>query len=265
MNWSEKRARLLDRLKETEMNLRPPRRAQFSIPEKRKLLRKLDRLTAEYAENVPHVPVSRCPICGEPLELAIDTVGLDGPWWWVDCPEDFAPPRGCEHFQVFLGALDLHGREPHEVDVWGVMPGPGAPFVIARMLSMDGMKAAVGTVPIGANDTGYLVTYFSSEPVAPTDLHQEWRRKTWVLYDAAGQAVGRELKNDPWDFELGPWLEQGKLLWIEAGDGSMKLREGRPCPYENLPGTRQNQILAEGKVTLTASPEGSDPEYYAPY
>ena len=23
--------------------------------------------------------------------------------------------------------------------------------------------------------------------------------------------------------------------------------------------------LAEGKVTLTASPEGSDPEYYAPY
>ena len=150
MVWSpEERKILLSRLAEIDAELRPPRSRQLTSPERRKLREEEARLLEEYAENLPVRAVSRCPICRHVLELPIDDEGLDGPWWWSVCPVELPPPRGCEHFQVFLGALDLHGRIPSEV-VQGVLPGPGAPFVIERLLSMEGMQAVVSTVAVGA-------------------------------------------------------------------------------------------------------------------
>ncbi len=111
-----------------------------------------------YAAGLPVREVSRCPICGKVLGIPIDDLGLDGPWWWTVCPTEFPPPRGCVHFQVYLGALDLHGRAPVEV-VSGVKPGPGATFVIDRLLSMEGMQAVLSTVRVGRGDTGYLIAY----------------------------------------------------------------------------------------------------------
>ena len=265
MEWNDKRNQLLAPLRETQLELRPPRRQQHDLNSRRELRNKFDMLLAEYVENVPYVAVSRCPVCGQSLELVIDVAGLDSPWWWDQCPQEFASPKACDHYQVFLGAVDFHGREPAEVDTWGVLPGPGAPYVIERMLAMDGMQAVVSAIKIGANLTGYLIVYFSSEPVSPNDLHQEWRRQTWVVYDDDGNGIARDLVNDPWDFELGPWLESGKLLWTQPGDESLALQKGRPSPYEDLPGTRKKQIIGSGKLKLGAPPDGTEPEYYAPY
>lgn len=265
MNWRNKRNRIVERLRETQLELRPPRLQQYEIEQARALRDQFNLLLAEYVENVPFVPVARCPLCQHELELVIDTVGLDSPWWWDQCPLEFPRPRACEHFQVFLGALELHGREPTEVDVWSVLPGPAVPFVIDRMLSMEGMCAVISTLRIGLGDTAYVIPYFSSMSVSRNDLHQEWRRQTWVVYDKDGNAVARDLVNDPWDFDLGPWLDEGKLQWIEPDDESFTLRLGRPCPYENLRGTRRRQIIESGQLDLGAPPDGTEPEYYAPY
>ena len=265
MKWSEERSRIVTPLKEVQLELRPPRRANHDVAEVRELRSKFNMLLAEFVENVPLMAVSRCPICDETFELAIDTAGLDSPWWWDQCPLEFAKPRACKHFQVFLGALDLHGREPQETGIWSVLPGPGAPFVIERLLLMEGMQAVVSTVPVGATDTGYLITYFSSEPVDQTDLHQEWRRQTWFLRDDAGEVVTKDMRNDPWDFELSPWFDKEKLLWIEAGDSSLTLRIGCPSPYEALPGTRMKQILGSEGLKLAAPPDGSVPHIYGPF
>ena len=57
-----------------------------------------------------------CPHCGEPLSRAMDPYGLDGPWWLaigLVRPEE---PPACEHFAVLMGALDLRGRTPREVE-----------------------------------------------------------------------------------------------------------------------------------------------------
>jgi hypothetical protein len=265
VKWSEKRHRILTPLKEIQLELRPPRRKGHDITEIRELRNRFNVLLEEYVSNVPFVPVSRCPVCAEPLELAIDTVGLDAPWWWDVCPRQFPKPKGCGHFKVFLGALDLHGRRPAEANIWAILPGPGAPYVIERLLSMDGMQAVLSTVPVGENDTGYLIVYFSSKHVAQTDLHQEWRRQTWTLYNESGEAVTKDMKNDPWDFELGPWLDREKLLWIEAGDASLSLRKGRPCPYEDLPGTRMKQIIGSYGLKQVQPPDGSPLELYGPF
>lgn len=265
MNWLEDRNRLVQRLKDTQLELRPPRRRNHPIDEIRRLRSEFNLLLGEYVENVPHVAVSRCPICGQVLELAIDLGGLDSPWWWDACPEPFAPPRACEHFQVFLGAVDFHGRAPTEVNVWGVLPGPGAPFVIERLLSMDGMKAVISALRIGASDTGYLVAYFSEEPVEQSALHQEWRRQTWTLFNEDGDPVAQNVVNDPWDFDLVPWLESGRLLWITPDDADLALKSGRPCPFEGLEGVHSKQIVGSGEIRLGAAPDGTEPEYYAPF
>lgn len=265
MDWAQIRHQLVSKLKETQLELRPPRRRNHDIESLRRLRGEFNLLLEEYVENVPQVPVSRCPICGEVLALTIDLAGLDSPWWWDACPEPFAPHRACEHFRVFLGALDLHGREPTEVDVWSVLPGPGAPFVIDRLLSMEGMQAVVSSLTIGSGDTGYLIAYFSAEPIPQTDLHQEWRRQTWVLYNEDGDSVAQDVVNDPWDFELAPWLESGKLSWIDAGDDSLTVHHGRPSPYDGHDGVRQKQMIGSGRVELAAAPDGTEPEYYAPF
>lgn len=262
MNWLESRGRLVQRLKEIQLELRPPKRQNHEMSELKNLRGEFISLLQEYAENVPHIPVSRCPICRETLELAIDLGSIDAPWWWDMCPEPFAEPRACEHFQVFLGAVDFHGLEPGEADVWGVLPGPGMPYVVDRLLSMEGMQAVVNTLRIGPSYSGYLIAYFSAEPVDQAALHQEWRRQTWTLFNEDGEPVAQNIVNDPWDFSLAPWLDNGKLLWIVPEDSSLTLREGRPCPYENIEGVQQKQIIGSGKLTIGAAPDGTRPEYY---
>lgn len=258
MVWSpEERSKLLSRLAEIDAELRPPRSHQLTSAQRRALRQEEQALLEEYAENLPVREVSRCPICEQVLELPIDDAGLDGPWWWTVCPVELPPPRGCEHFQVFLGALDLHGRTPAEV-VSGVKPGPGAPFVIERLLSMEGMQAVLSTVPVGAADTGYIIAYYSPEPVPEPELHQPWRRETWELHDDTGKPVASNHVNDPWDFDLEPWIRKGKLLWIAPGDGGLVLRKELPSPYDALAGTHQSQELSAGKVLLSKPPDGSE-------
>lgn len=263
---SDRRRQLIARLREAQLELRPPRRWQHSIDQLRELRSHFNALLAQYAASVPRVGLSRCPVCERVLKLAIDLSGIDAPWWWDACPVEFPEPEACDHFRVFLGALDLAGRQPVEADVWAVLPGPGAPFVVERLLEMEGMFAVVSELRVGeARDVAYVIAYFSSEPVVESDLHQEWRKQTWLLHNARGAPVAHELVNDPWCFELGPWLEREKLLWIAPGDDELSLNRGRPSPFERATGTRRKQIIGSGRLKLGAPPDGSEPEYYLPH
>jgi hypothetical protein len=266
MSWPEARAKLLPKLRDTQLEIvgEGPKGADLSIPDLRRLDRRRRRLLMEYAESVPFVPLSRCPICETVLEIRIDTVGIDAPWWWCDCPVDWGIPQACEHFRVFLGAIDFRGREPSEVNVWSVLAGPGAPFVIERMLEMEGMQAVISRVPLGSGDTGYLIAYFSAAPVEPADLHQEWRREKWIMPSPDGTAL-ENMVNDPWQFELLPWLERGKLLWIAPDDPDLRLSEGTACPYRDLEGTRRSQLVEGGGIMLLAPPEGGGSGLYLPH
>ncbi len=264
MTWSEKRASLVGRIRETQLKLRGPAVLEIPIDERRKLRRKLDRLLREYAQNLPPRAASRCPFCDEPFALPMDDIGIDGPWWWEGCHIPFPAPKACEHHVVFLGALDLRGRVPTEADVYAVLAGPGAPFVVERLLSRDGMKAVVSAIPLGSGDTGYLVVYFSESPVPEAERHQEWRKPTWILHDEEGRQVAEDSARDPWDFEIAPWIERGKLLWISPGDATLTPRGERPSPYEGLPGVRKMQSIESGTVLLREPPDGSEWGYYEP-
>jgi len=207
--------------------------------------------------------MSRCPYCQEPFNIAIDLEGIDGPWWWYACPVALPQHESCEHYQTFLGAMDLHGRQLSEV-IEGVNLGPAAPFVIARLLELDGVIAVLSSFQTASNDTGYLVSYFSESAIDQSELHQEWRKDSYPLYNDAGENVAAESKFDPWDFDIERWIEQGKLLWIEPGDESLQLCSSLPCPYTGLTGTRKKQVVAGGKLELLAAPSGQENTFYEP-
>lgn len=262
MSWNaSQRATLLDEIKQLNAKRKGPEKASYSIEQRREMYQQENRLLEEYAENVPFHAFSRCPFCQSVVEMPMDTLGLDGIWWWKVCPVDFAELETCEHFQVFLGALDLHGRIPHEITD-AVGPGPGVPFVIARLLGIESVKAVLSSFQLETGDTAYIVTYFSEEPLDQADLHQEWRREFYSLEDDDDEAVASETKLDPWDYDIESWVEKGKLMWVHAGDESFELHSGSPFPYSSLDGIRESQIITQDGVFLLPAPEGGESAMY---
>ena len=262
MFWNEsQRKSLLDEASELHSKRKGPDKASYPLEQRQQMYQREMQLYEEYAENTPFRSISRCPFCDAVIQIPMDTVGLDGPWWWEWCPVEFAAPDACEHFQVFLGALDLHGRTPHGITN-GVNPGPGVPFVIERMLEFDSMKAVLSSFELDTGDRAYIIGYFSSEPMEDVDLHQEWRREFYSLLDADGEPVATETKLDKWAFDIDPWIEKGKLLWTDADDGSLALHSGLPCPYSNLDGVKDAQIITGDGVFLKSAPEGGESALY---
>lgn len=259
-NTSQRKSLLLE-ARQLHSKRKGPEKENYPLEQRQQMYQREMQVYEEYAENTPFKAISRCPFCGAVVEIPMDTIGLDGPWWWEWCPVKFAAPDTCEHFQVFLGALDLHGRTPHEITN-GVNPGPGAPFVIVRMLDFNSVKAVLSSFELVTGDTAYVISYFSEEPLEGKDLHQEWRREFYPLRNADGEPVAKETKLDRWEFDIQPWLEKGKLLWTEAGDESLTLQSGLPCPYTNLDGVRDAQIVTASGVYLKSAPQGGESALY---
>lgn len=264
MPWSpEQRNEIVSRISRLSRGLSGRNRAGYTDEQLDTMEVEEEMLLEEYAENLPYHKVSRCPVCGEIFELPIDLGGLDGPWWWESCPVDLPEPVGCEHYQVFLGALNLRGRTPVEVTD-GVSPGPGAPYVIDRLIETEGAQAVLSSVTLATGDTGYLIVYFAEEPIDDMDLHQEWRHEFYSILDEDGEPELAESKLDPWDFDLEPWIIEGALHWIEAGDEALVLNNSLPCPYSNIDATRMSQVISAGEVELQAPPSGGESSIYEP-
>lgn len=213
---------------------------------------------AEYGDRLPRVRMSTCPHTGAPYLRAFDPFGLDGPWWHKLKIFDIAEPTPPETFRVILGALALNGRTPSETTE-EVIPGPDAPFVVPRLLGLPGMVAVVSRLELATGDTAYPITYFSDRPTEPASLHQFWLRQDMWFTDEAGRR-GFIIANDAWDFDLAPWVAQGKLKWIAPGDDSgavVDAASGATCPYLDLPGDRQPQSLEAGERDLLEPPDGT--------
>ncbi len=222
-------------------------------------------LLAEYADRLPRPVLSICPFTGERYLRTFDPFGLDGPYWDARCMVPFDEPRASPCFQVLLGACDLKGRTPAEVDEQ-VVPGPSVPFVVPELLALPGMVAVIGRLSFASGDVGYPIAYFSDQPIAPESLHQEWGRLDYWFKRSDGRDAAWLVSTAEWDFELAPWIEKGKVLWIEpdldaAGQPLVLRRANDPdspaCPFVNLPGERAPQQIEGGERDLLPLPDGT--------
>ncbi len=214
----------------------------------------------EYSDRLPRVRMSTCPFTGAPLVRAWDPFGTDGPWWHTVrpfTPEEPAPPPA---FRVLLGALDLRGRQPAEA-THSVLAGPGAPYVVPRLLEIPDMVAVMSRMETAQGDIAYPVGYFSREEIHPVELHQFWTRQDFWYKTPEGNPAW-SMANDVWDFDLEPWIANGQLRWIKPGDPSHRVvgkADGERCPFAGLEGVRLMQVLDKGVVSLEEAPDGEPP------
>jgi len=256
----EARASLLARVAELHAVLYPPDddTPAPSGPRRVKLLDQSYQVLAEYGDRLPRVVMSRCPHTQQVLKRSFDPFGLDGPWWHKSRTVRIDEPPAPTTFMVLLGALDLRGRTPSEAAA-PVIPGPSVPFVVPRLLGLAGMKAVISRIELQTGDLAYPIAYFADEPHPPASLHQHWlRQDLWYPNDTGGTSW--TIKNDPWDFDLAPWIDSGQLYWIQPGDAEARLHSretGDPCPYLGLPGEHDPQALGGGARQLMELPDGT--------
>jgi len=213
-------------------------------------------MLAEYADRLPRIVMSVCPLTGEPFKHSFDPFGVDGPWWHQDREVEIDEPEPPETFKVLLGAVAFHGREPVEVRD-PVVPGPEVPFVVPRLLGLPGMVAVLSRLTLETGDIAYPVTYFSPDEIPQRRLHQHWLQLEHRFEVEPGKSSWL-IANDVWDFDLKPWIRSGKLLWTDPEDAGVLVsgEAGAHCPYLDLPGDRFPQSLAGGGRELIDLPDG---------
>jgi len=217
-------------------------------------------LREKYLAQLEPVGVSRCPYTGEELRYPIDTVGLDGPFWDVRNPVRLPPPETPETFFGLAGAVQLTEDIPYFPFL--ARPGPEVPFVLPDVLERPDVTAVVSALLIGSH-AGFAIAYFAEpgtdhERLPTVDewgSDRAWRRtrdQGWV-WDSAN------VDEASYDYELAPWIEQGKLRWIEPYDRSLELREGVDgCPYVGQPGHREVTRIEDLEVWWPSDPPVQD-------
>ncbi|BCB76098.1 hypothetical protein GCM10022251_56710 [Phytohabitans flavus] len=215
------------------------------------LWRAFEKVTERYRELLPEVPVARCPFTDAPVWWPIDTAGLDGWFWEYPSGARRHPRTRPPTWVAMTGAMRL--AEPVEYTPFPVVPGPGAPFVVPRILgSAPEVRAVIAEVAVGRH-TGWAISYFG-RPAAGTRLVNLWGGDSYpVVEDGLWTGWERERSGvERYDFDLEPWIGTGALLWITPGDESATLRQGvDKCPYLDLPGPRGLGVVGYGQVRYT--------------
>lgn len=179
------------------------------------------------------------------MRWPIDDIGLEAWFWEYEATIGRSPvtlPTAC---LAMTGAMRL--SDPVEHTPFAVVPGPGVPFVVPRILHSPEVRAVIAEVPVGAH-TGWAISYFGPEP-EKTKLVNLWGTNTNPVY-RNGIEVGWDWDVPDvslYDFALTGYLRSGVLLWITPSDESATLREGvDDCPFVDLPGERRIAVVANG-------------------
>ncbi|MFE3188720.1 hypothetical protein ACFXHA_06895 [Nocardia sp. NPDC059240] len=237
----------------TEGNrLRKIYRQRDLTPETREASVRGGEILERYLEWLPEIPVARSPFSDELIKWPIDNVDLDG-WFW-----NWSNPARRGRSKVFGGWLAMGGAmrlseplSPMPFDF--CLPGPAVPYVVPHILELPGTRAVVTEVPIG-HHIGWTTTYFTTHRPRRTPLEDLWGTQKYDLYDDSGNWRAwseHMLTGSEYDFDLRPWLDSGKLLWIAPDDANCTLRSGpTDCPYLDLPGERRVQMIKNGTIRL---------------
>ncbi len=203
-----------------------------------------------YRDNLPVRTIARCPFTGLAILYPIDDAGLDGPFW------DFHNPvrtRGLRPGTCYgiTGAMSLSAAFDYVPHV--AIVGPSIPYVIPRLLEVEGSKAVLSSLQIGEH-TGYIVTYFAPPgTVGEVPTTDEWGTARWPGVDEHGGSIWtstyklyQETDYAPLDEDrdpdLTPWIKAGRLGWVAPGDDTVESRWGvDDCPYLDLEGSLDSQ------------------------
>ncbi|MFB8002146.1 hypothetical protein [Nocardia sp. NPDC056000] len=218
-------------------------------PETRAAFNRISDLHQEYRQLLPETVIARCPMTDRIVRWPLDTGGLDGWYWEYNNPVQRRPIGLPATWIALKGAVRV--AEPAAIAPFDCRPGPGAPFVSAHLLAPPETRAVLAQIPIGT-DISWAITYFA--PKRPKDISLEdiWGQCRNPIFDPTSldREYADQMPSRSADFELLPWLDAGKLLWIAPGDNTATLRTGAAdCPYLDLDVDRRAQYIYNGEIT----------------
>jgi hypothetical protein len=115
------------------------------------------------------------------------------------------------------------------------------------------VRAVLSSFSVGSH-RAYLVMYFTPRPAFNVPLHKVWPTRIrppgiGKASLAASDSILDYYDESSYDYDLGPWMESKKLLWIAPDAADCKLHSGSAgSPYLNLAGERAIQMLLDGEV-----------------
>ena len=221
---------------------------------------KVEELRAAYYAGLPRLVMACCPFDGKPLVRSFDPMRLDGLWWTRNASPDELPT--CPHFCVLGGAVGYQGLPPLAGEE-EILPGPETPFAYPRLLALPGVVAVLSSVPMENGYLAYPIAYFAERRPPGEQLVAGWRRTQHWWDDQLGGS-GYRIENDKWDFDLRPWLAQGKVRWTPPGSDRTRLANEpwERCPYLDVPGKPEQVSIWKDKYSYLLPPDGS---YISPY
>lgn len=240
---AELRARRQDALEREEWDLADALKVQ------------VDEKKLAYRDGLPRLVMGCCPFDGEALVRTFDPMGLDGLWWEPDYATEELPT--CPHFCVLGGAVNYQGLQPRAGNT-EIFPGPEIPFVYPRLLGLPGVVAVISSLPMDNGYLAYPIAYFAEKRPPGEQLVAGWRNAHHTWRSQLG-VYGERVENDKWDFDLGPWLQQGKIRWTAPGSDRTVLADGawESCPFLDLKGEHMAVGIYQDKFGYDDPPDGS--------
>lgn len=217
------------------------------------LLKKSEIILEEYFARINRMVLSRCPICYQDFRHSFDKWGLDGFWWDASTRlKEIKEPENCPHFLLMQGSLNLNSLKPKSGNNQ-VIIGPGIPYVIPAILKNPETYAVIASINLENGYTAYPIVYFSTRRFLYGLSTGIWVDYLYLGYSHKNIITNKE--EYKWDFNLQPWVLNGKLKWIESDDLEFKIST-KPLsefPYYNIKGTKEIQIL-QGDCLWTILP-----------
>ncbi len=215
-------------------------------------------LVQRYRARLPVHLLALCPICGTPFGEPVDTLSLNGFGW--DLPNaglGWAQRLGvqrkeygyCKHLLCASFFLSLNGVVPDDLfEDKSIQAGPEVPSIMRAPMRPEGARAVIHHLPIARYDdpsstaaySVFFMTYFVPDEKEFSRQTKDWQPHYGMVdYDDA-------------DYELLPWVEQGRLLWLTAKDSAPALDtdDSESFPYGMIEGDRSsNRVITRSGVS----------------
>jgi hypothetical protein len=103
----------------------------------------------------------------------------------------------------------------------------------------------------------YPLAYFSQQTPLIGSLVATWREQTYSFRLKTGDPAW-SMPNDPWDFDLEPWVNVGKVLWIDPSDPQQPVQGGpwKTFPFKDVQGQRLHQTIVADQLRTSPPPDG---------
>jgi hypothetical protein len=199
-----------------------------------------------YWQCIPNYLVSRCPFCGLEYYAQYDAYSIAFTPFYSELGRRIAAgnhfeheTQHCEHYLACDPFNYLHDFEEVKEKGWAFESRtPG----IQPHLFADDLEsfAVIHALPICRVEneqfvprfTKFLVIYFAS---SPETVFQRWRNRESAFASGDPDYYNVLLSRTP-DTDLIPWVERGKLKWLDINQSDLPLT-GYPAsefPYANL-------------------------------